>query len=203
MHGDHTGQLDAFGHAAFIGGAGSASSAANIGGAGSASSAATIGGAGSSSSVPEPAARRWREERFEHGTRLGPFDDAVDVAGDPGIVLIRGGGHATEGLMLLLALDDGPVLLAGDAVVHGDWLRSDDVQRIPVDPDRAAVVRNEVRAFVDEGAGRTVAYGHDLRGIDCSRRDIVCHRGVRANPEELDTGEVEALVADFVARRPE
>ena len=160
LHGDHVGQLDAFPNAQMIGGPGSAAFAQE--------------GA---------LADRWREETFESTMRFGPFEDVVDLIGDQSIVLIRGGGHAPEGLMLMLALDEGPVLLAGDAVVHSDWLGSNDVQRIAVDAERAALVRNQVRAFADTVPDSAVAYGHDLRGIDCARSDIVCHRGEGFRPE--------------------
>lgn len=62
--------------------------------------------------------------------------------------------------MVLLALPSGPALLAGDAVVHLDWLASDDVQRIPVDPARAADVRNEVRALLKDDPQVVLFPGH-------------------------------------------
>jgi len=160
LHGDHVGQIQAFPNAEFIGGHDSAAFA-------------------QSASVQQS----WKEQSFEAGTSFGPFDASVDLAGDKSIVLIGGGGHSSEGLMLFLALEEGPVLLAGDAVVHADWLRSEDVQRIVVDANRAAVVRNQVRAFLDTTPGSSVAYGHDLRGIDCERHDIVCHRSENFYPD--------------------
>lgn len=76
--------------------------------------------------------------------------------------------------MALLALPGGPVLLAGDAIVHRDWLNSDDVQQIPVDPDRAAEVRNQVRALL-RGVPKLVLFpGHDVPS-DTQRDDIVIH----------------------------
>ena len=113
-------------------------------------------------------------------------------------MLVYGGGHADEGMMLLLALDAGPALLTGDAIVHSDWLRSNDVQRIVVDPARAATVRNQVRAFIDATPEASIAYGHDLRGIDCARRDVICHAGTSLRPEEFATPQIEAWISDFV-----
>jgi glyoxylase-like metal-dependent hydrolase (beta-lactamase superfamily II) len=176
LHEDHVGQVAAFPNALFLGGPGSGSFATGA------------------------LATRWRELRFDTGARLGPFDDVIDFAGDGSIVLIRGGGHTSEGLMLLLALDQGPVLLAGDAAVHSDWLRSNDVQRIASHPERAARVRNQIRTFLDTVPDASIAYGHDLRGIDCSRRDIVCHAGVTGEIEGLETEGIEARVAAFVRR---
>ena len=161
LHGDHIGQVDAFPNAEIIGGRGSATFAQG-----------------------KPLLQRWKEQSFGAGTQFGPFEDSVDLAGDQSIVLIRGGGHSSEGLMLFLALDEGPVLLAGDAVVHSDWLRSDDVQRIATDAERAAAVRNRVRAFLDTTPNSSIAYGHDLRGIDCQRHDIICHRNENFYPEK-------------------
>ncbi len=160
LHGDHIGQIEAFPNAEIIGGRSSASFAKD-----------------------KSLQQHWKEQSFDPGTEFGPFEDSVDLVGDQSVVLIRGGGHSVEGLMLFLALDEGPVLLAGDAVVHSDWLYSDDVQRIAVDARRAAVVRNQVRAFLDATPNSSVAYGHDLRGIDCQRSDIVCHRSESFYPE--------------------
>jgi len=160
LHGDHIGQLEAFPNAQIIGGPDSAAFARDHG-----------------------LQERWHEQTFETSFRFGPFDQAVDLVGDGSLVLIRGGGHAREGLMLALALDGGPLLLSGDAIVHSDWLRSNDVQRIAVNADRAAVVRNQVRSFLDTTPGASVAFGHDLREIDCNRDDIVCHGQERFRPE--------------------
>lgn len=174
LHGDHVGQLGAFPNATILGGPGSAKFA--------------------SGDLRE----RWGEVSFDGEFRFGAFDPAVDFIGDGGIVLVYGGGHADEGMMLLLALDAGPVLLTGDAIVHSDWLRSNDVQRIVVDPARAATVRNQVRAFIDATPEASIAYGHDLRGIDCARRDVICHAGTSLRPEELATPQIEAWISDFV-----
>jgi N-acyl homoserine lactone hydrolase len=88
--------------------------------------------------------------------------------------------RSTKSLMVLLGLERGEVLLAGDAAVHDDWLRSNDVQRIVVDAQRAADVRNAIRAF--RGVGATVIFGRDLRGLPAGRDDLVRHR-----PELFDT----------------
>jgi N-acyl homoserine lactone hydrolase len=76
--------------------------------------------------------------------------------------------------MVLLALPGGPALLAGDAIVHRDWLASDDVQRIAVDPDRASVVRNQVRALL-RGTPQLALYpGHDTPP-PTQRSDVTVH----------------------------
>jgi glyoxylase-like metal-dependent hydrolase (beta-lactamase superfamily II) len=151
-HGDHIGQIAAFPHARIIGGPGSARFARD-----------------------DIERARWRELDFDSAGPFGPFDAAIDFPGDGSSVFIRGGGHAPEGVMLFLALDEGAVLLTGDAVVHSDWLRSNDVQRIATDADRAAVVRSQVRSFLAANPDATIAYGHDLRDLACERRDIICH----------------------------
>jgi len=87
---------------------------------------------------------------FDCGAALPPFGASFDLFGDGSVTLVPGGGHTKEDVMVLLALPNGPALLAGDAVVHRDWLNSDDVQRIAVDPDRAAEVRNQVRALIQD-----------------------------------------------------
>jgi len=167
LHGDHVGQLDAFAGARIVGGPGSLAYARSHG-----------------------LEERWTEVAFDAATPFGPFDATVPapdvIAEGSGAVLVHDGGHAREGLLLLLPLDAGPLLLAGDAAVHGDWLESNDVQRIAVDGARAAAVRSQVRAFARLVPNATIAYGHDLRGVDCARPDVVCHAPERFAPEALD-----------------
>jgi len=151
LHDDHTGVVSAFPAATFLGGAGSRGHL-------------------------EGFESRWREiGAGEAAQPLAPFDGAFDLFGDGSIGVIPGGGHAREDLMLLLALPGGPVLLAGDAVVHRDWLVSDDVQRVPVDAERAAAVRNQVRALLAEDPEVVLFPGHDLGAAPQHRTDVVLH----------------------------
>ena len=106
---------------------------------------------------------------------MPPFDGALDLFGDGSVEVIPGGGHTHEDLMLLVALPEGPVLLTGAAVVHRDWLASDDVQRIAVDADRAAAVRNQVRALLAADPRVVLFPGHDLGQVPGDRPDIVLH----------------------------
>ncbi|WP_461052843.1 MBL fold metallo-hydrolase [Spirosoma arcticum] len=96
-----------------------------------------------------------------------------DLLGDGTIRLIRGGGHSAEDLMAWVNLDSGPVLLAGDAVVHWDWLRSDDVERVSTDGSRAAQVRNQLRALLIAQPELVLFPGHDTSRIPRHRADIV------------------------------
>jgi N-acyl homoserine lactone hydrolase len=152
LHADHVGQLAAFPAASVVAGPGTAAAA----------EARARGG-------------RWREVRFAGAAPLGPFDAALDLLGDGSVLLLPGGGHTPEDLLALVSLESGPVLLTGDAVVHADWLRGLDVQRIPVDPRRAADVREQVKAFLAEVPGAAVLFGHDLRSAPCARPDVRCH----------------------------
>jgi glyoxylase-like metal-dependent hydrolase (beta-lactamase superfamily II) len=152
LHEDHLGAASAFTKATFVGGAGVSAHRFGL--------------------ADEP---RWREVDFAHGQSLPPFDATYDLFGDRSVVLIRGGGHAREDVMALLALPGGPALLAGDAVVHRDWLRSDDVERIATDPARAADVRNQVRALAAAVPGLALLPGHDLRELPGARADLVLH----------------------------
>lgn len=158
LHADHTGVAAAFTHAAFTGGPGSRE-------------LALFGPHSPFDPAHQP---HWREFDDSNGRALGPFESAVDLFDDGSVWLIDGGGHTAHDTMMLLNLPDGPVLLAGDAVVHHDWLRSDDVERIAMDPERAATVRNQVRAFVDSGQGLLIP-GHDLRHLGRERSDVVRH----------------------------
>jgi glyoxylase-like metal-dependent hydrolase (beta-lactamase superfamily II) len=157
-HDDHLGAAPAFPGATFIGGPGTAGYAI----------------------APGFAPSR-RTLDFAGAAALPPFDAAVDLLGDGSLWVLRGGGHTREDLLVLLPLPDGPVLLAGDAVVHRDWLAADDVQRIAVDPMRAADVRNRIRALAAAVPGLVLVPGHDLGGVPHDRADVVWH-----HPELVD-----------------
>jgi glyoxylase-like metal-dependent hydrolase (beta-lactamase superfamily II) len=151
LHDDHTGVAAAFEAANFLGGSGSRGHLAGL-------------------------ESRWREIGPRDATQtMAPFDGALDLFGDGSVEVIPGGGHTREDLMLLVALPGGPVLLAGDAVVHFDWLESQDVQRIAVDGERAATVRNQVRALLAADPRVVLFPGHDLGQAPQDRSDIVLH----------------------------
>lgn len=117
----------------------------------------------------------WFEVDFSKGEPYATFDRTIDLFGDRSVVLIKGGGHTPDGLGALLALANGPVLLAADLAVHFDWLRGDDVQRIVSDGDRAAEVRNRIREFMRLVPAAVVMPGHDLSQVPAGRDDIVRH----------------------------
>ncbi len=152
LHEDHLGAVNAFAHATFVVGPGAS------------------GGELATDFHPVR-----RAVSFEGTKPLRPFDANIDLFGDGSVTLVPGGGHAPEDIQALVALPSGPALLAGDAVVHRDWLASDDVQRVPVDAERAADVRNEVRALLKDDPGLALFPGHDLRSVPRDRADIVLH----------------------------
>jgi len=155
LHDDHTGTVGAFAAANFVAGAGT--------------------GGPFDRSADRPASS-WREiARADATTALLPFDGGLDLFADGSVMLIPGGGHAREDLMAMVALPGGPVLLAGDAVVHRDWLASDDVQRVAVDGERAAAIRNQVRALLAADPRVVLIPGHDLDGLPSGREDLVLH----------------------------
>ncbi len=166
LHEDHTGVADEFAHAVFIAGPGTRERMVE----------------GTHSAFHSGVVPEWREVHFEEEenvARIGPFDSSIDLFGDGSIVLVYGGGgHTSEDLMALVNLESGPVLLTGDAVVHFDWLESDDVERIASDPERAAVVRNRVRSLRQSGAALIIP-GHDLRQLGAARPDLLHHRPER------------------------
>jgi N-acyl homoserine lactone hydrolase len=152
LHEDHTGVASAFPQATFI------------------------GGEGTSKVVFGDFAPKWREvTRAEAKGKLAPFDGALDFFGDGSVLLVPGGGHRREDLMAFVALSGGPALLAGDAVPHRPWLASDDVERVPVDPKRAADVRNQVRALLKAEPTVVLFSGHDLSGTPSGREDMILH----------------------------
>lgn len=191
LHFDHVGDLEAFRNATFVVGRGALES----------SGSRMRGFAPSHTDAIAPS--RWREIDFREAPPFATFDHGVDLFGDRSIVLVAGGGHTVGGLGALLALPDGPALLAGDLVVHRDWLWSDDVERIVVSPERAAAVRNRVRCLLELVPRLLLLPGHDLRGLPEHRADVVLHRpelfAARAWPIAGDAEEAPSLPP----RRPE
>ena len=96
-----------------------------------------------------------------------------DLFGDGTLLLIEAEGHTKHDLLLLVAGDKGPVLLTGDAVVHFDWLYSNDVERLPENPAGAARIRNAIRHLLHINKDLVVLPGHDIPSIPSSRTDIV------------------------------
>jgi len=164
LHFDHVGAADAFRHATFVVGRGEREAARSR----------MKGFAPRHTDwIPVTA---WHEIDFRHAEPFATFDHAVDLFGDHSMVLVAGGGHTRGGLGAVVALPEGPVLLAGDLVVHFGWLASDDVQRIVVDGRRAADVRNRVRALMQQLPALVVFPGHDLSRAPGGREDIALHR---------------------------
>jgi N-acyl homoserine lactone hydrolase len=125
----------------------------------------------------------WREIDFSDASPYATFDRSFDLFGDASIILVAGGGHTEGGMAALLNLPQGPVLLAGDLVVHFDWLASDDVQRIVVDAERAADVRNRIRRLRELAPGVVVVPGHDLQGLPQGRSDLILHDADQFSPQ--------------------
>lgn len=101
-----------------------------------------------------------------------PLGKTYDLFGDKTVQLIEKPGHTDSDLMLLVALDQGTVLLTGDAVVHYDWLKSNDVERLPTQPEKAAQNRNNIRNLMTKMPELLVFPGHDMPIIPKSRKDI-------------------------------
>ena len=167
LHFDHVGGADAFRNARFIVGAGEREA-----------SRSRMNGF-------EPAhtdwigENQWQQIEFASNSAYATFDASFDLFGDSSIVIVRGGGHTPGGIAALLALPGGPVLLAGDLVVSFDWLENNDVQRLVVDAERAAEVRNRVRLLRELVPAVVVVPGHDLGQLPSGRADITLHHAER------------------------
>lgn len=116
---------------------------------------------------------------------------AFDLLGDQTILIFKGGGHTSEDLIALVQLDVGPVILTGDSVVHWSWLKSDDVERIPIDSEKSAEVRNRIRRIVQTQSEVIIFPGHDTSQIPLNRSDIVIH-----NPDYFKLDAYKSLIAD-------
>jgi len=139
----------------------------------------------------EPAHTAWitpaqqQEIDFTKGKPYATFSRTVDLFGDGSIILIEGEGHSEGDMAAIVQLPQGPVLLTGDAVVHFDWLHSQDVQKIAHHQEKAAAVRNQVRALRQADPDVVVIPGHDLAEVPDNRTDIVLHHKQLFQPEAL------------------
>jgi len=102
-----------------------------------------------------------------------PLGKSYDLFGDKTIQLIEKQGHTDSDLILLVTLNEGLILLSGDAVVHYDWLKSNDVERLPTQPAKAAKNRNDIRNLELKMPDLIVFAGHDMPAIPKFRKDIV------------------------------
>jgi N-acyl homoserine lactone hydrolase len=118
-------------------------------------------------------------------TALGP---GWDLAGDGSILLIAGGGHTREDLLLWMNPEKGPILLAGDVVVHWDWLHSDDVERVAANKPRIAESRNQIRKLLQVVPAMVLYPGHDTANLKQNTADIITH-----NPSYFKTDSWPAL----------
>ncbi|RDC65525.1 hypothetical protein AHMF7616_04155 [Adhaeribacter pallidiroseus] len=136
----------------------------------------------------EPAHTNWitpaqqREIDFTQGRPYATFPRTIDLFNDGSIILISGEGHSQGDLAALVQLPQGPVLLAGDAVVHFDWLGSEDVQKIAQDQQKAAAMRNQVRALQQAAPGVVIIPGHDLSAVPDNRPDMQLHQKALFQP---------------------
>jgi N-acyl homoserine lactone hydrolase len=97
---------------------------------------------------------------------------SIDLFGDSSLIIMPGGGHSAEDQLLWLNLENGPCVLTGDAVVHFEWLKSSDVERVAVNGERAAEVRNNIRKLMEVNKEILIFPGHDMPEVDEKRRDI-------------------------------
>lgn len=95
------------------------------------------------------------------GESFGPFERAVDLLGDGSVRLLSTPGHTPGHLSVLVATDDGPVLLAGDAAYTR---RSIDERILPLltgsDRDAQATL-DALHAYVGAHPEATVVPTHD------------------------------------------
>ncbi|PSR53497.1 hypothetical protein AHMF7605_08145 [Adhaeribacter arboris] len=126
---------------------------------------------------------RHQEIDFTKGKPYATFPRTVDLFGDGSIILVQGEGHSEGDMAAIVHLPQGPVLLTGDAVVHFDWLNSQDIQKIAHHPQEAAIVRNQVRALRRAEPAVVVIPGHDLSEVPEKRPDIMRHHKQLFQPE--------------------
>jgi len=112
---------------------------------------------------------------FSKGKPFAVFKKTVDLLGDGSIIAVQGNGHLDGSIGIFVRLPKGMVFLTGDEVVHFDWLKSNDVQRISKNPKRAAEVRNRIRLLEKLRPNILIFPGHDFPKVPSNRTDIIIH----------------------------
>ena len=105
----------------------------------------------------------WRSVDFEgrDATPLGPFPRSLDLFGDGSVRLLSTPGHTEGHLSLLLRLEDGELLLTGDAAYDRRTIDEGLVPLFCPDVETYRGSLAEIQRYVEDNPAATVICGHD------------------------------------------
>jgi len=120
---------------------------------------------------------RWREIDFDGGVPYATFASHVDLLGDDSIHLVALPGHTIGSVGVIVRLEDGPVLLAGDAAAVEESWRFAAMPFVAEDRDLWWETIWRIKKFQQLVPGALVLGGHDSRGLALEGREtVVSHR---------------------------
>jgi len=127
---------------------------------------------------------RWREIDFDDGAPYATFASHVDLLGDDSVHLVPLPGHTIGSLGVVVRLEDGPVLLAGDAAAVEESWRFAAMPFVAEDRDLWWETIWRIKKLQQLVPGALVLGGHDARGLAVEGREtVVAHRyRVEATP---------------------
>lgn len=122
----------------------------------------------------------WREIDFDDGAPYATFAGHVDLLGDDSVHLVPLPGHTIGGLGVIVRLEDGPVLLAGDAAAVEESWRFAAMPFVAEDRDLWWETIWRIKKFQQLVPGALVLGGHDARGLALEGRETVVSHPYRA-----------------------
>jgi len=119
---------------------------------------------------------RWREIDFDTRSPYATFDAHVDLLGDDSIHLVPLPGHTVGSIGMIVRLQDGPVLLAGDAAPVEESWRFAAMPFVAEDDDLWWDTVWRMKRFLQLVPGSLVLGGHDDRALAAGeRKALVVH----------------------------
>jgi len=124
---------------------------------------------------------RWREIDFDAAPPYATFAGHVDLLGDDSVHLVPLPGHTVGSLGMVVRLQAGPVLLAGDAAPVEESWRFAAMPFVAEDRDLWWETIWRIKKFQQLAPGALVLGGHDGSGLAIAEgRNVVSHPYVAA-----------------------
>jgi glyoxylase-like metal-dependent hydrolase (beta-lactamase superfamily II) len=118
---------------------------------------------------------RWREIDFEAAPAYATFASHLDLLGDDSVHLIPLPGHTLGSIGMIVRLQDGPVLLAGDAAPVEESWRFAAMPFTAEDEDRWWETIWRIKRFVQLVPDALLLGGHDSRSSRVEGRQTVIY----------------------------
>jgi N-acyl homoserine lactone hydrolase len=120
----------------------------------------------------------WMPITFDDAAPFGPFPGAFDLFGDGSVLVVSTPGHTPGHVSVLVNLEHGPVLLAGDTAWTELNLRTATIGLpfVSSDAEAARASLGQLLRFRDDHPHVTIVPGHDLTPLRRAvRSDVVLH----------------------------